>query len=277
MQNEHKPESFRMKIESEYRGPVQNYPAKDRIDIGFCLIDNLPRAEVVEWLKSRKNKNFEYIVTPNIDHVQRLYTMGDNEPLVQIYRNAGLSLCDSRILQKIVARTGHGKPQVITGSDLTAVLFSEFLMPHDKIIVIGGDEPVIGKLRSMYPRLQIHHKNPSMGFIHKPSEIDEIVEFCSQIRADYIFLAVGSPRQELVANKLGENLDKGVALCVGASLNFIVGNEKRAPGWVQRMCCEWLFRLLSNPAYLTKRYVNNAIHLPKIFIKIREKHVANKL
>lgn len=264
-----------MNIEKKYCEPVKYCPTKDRIDLGFCLIDNLAQAEVVDWIKSRKNKKFEYVVTPNVDHVQRLYTMDDEEPLVQVYRQAGLSLCDSRILEKVIAATGHRRPPVITGSGLTAVLFSESLTPQDRIIVIGGDDRLITTLRSMYPKLNVHHKNPSMGFINKPEEVNEIVVYCQKIDADYIFLAVGSPRQELLAKELSQKLTKGVALCIGASLNFIVGEEKRAPEWIQKMSCEWLFRMLSNPAYLAKRYMNNAIHLPRIVKKIREQYAEN--
>ena len=55
----------------------------------------------------------------------------------------------------------------------------------------------------------------------------------------------------------------GLALCVGASINFMTGIEKRAPPWMQKLGFEWLFRLLQNPRRMAKRYL---LHGPRIFL-----------
>jgi exopolysaccharide biosynthesis WecB/TagA/CpsF family protein len=53
----------------------------------------------------------------------------------------------------------------------------------------------------------------------------------------------------------------GVGLCVGASLEFLVGRIRRAPSWMQAARLEWLHRLLSEPRRLARRYL---IEGPKI-------------
>jgi hypothetical protein len=59
---------------------------------------------------------------------------------------------------------------------------------------------------------------------------------------------------------------RGLALCVGASLNFITGTEKRAPAWVQKLTLEWLYRLLQNPRRMAGRYL---VRGPRIFNYLR--------
>jgi UDP-N-acetyl-D-mannosaminuronic acid transferase (WecB/TagA/CpsF family) len=55
---------------------------------------------------------------------------------------------------------------------------------------------------------------------------------------------------------------RGLALCVGASINFLTGTERRAPKWVQYAGFEWLYRLLHDPARLARRYL---VRGPRIF------------
>ena len=255
-------ESIGGATESNNSPCCDNYP---RIDMGYCVIDDLNQQQVFDWLRETNTTgSYGYIVTPNIDHIQRLYLLDEQSELVAIYRNAALSLCDSRILKKVMTITGFGRPNVVTGSGLTAALFANFFTPRDRIGVIGGDKKLISRLRSLYPNFHIRHFNPPMGFIHRPAEVDEVVKFCNEMNFDYIFLAVGSPQQELVAARLKNSLSHGVAMCVGASLHFIVGEERRAPVWVQKISCEWLYRLLMNPRRLAKRYLMNSLHLARI-------------
>jgi exopolysaccharide biosynthesis WecB/TagA/CpsF family protein len=58
---------------------------------------------------------------------------------------------------------------------------------------------------------------------------------------------------------------RGLALCVGASLNFITGSERRAPQWMQQAGIEWLYRLLHNPRRLAGRYL---IRGPRFFAQL---------
>jgi UDP-N-acetyl-D-mannosaminuronic acid transferase (WecB/TagA/CpsF family) len=53
---------------------------------------------------------------------------------------------------------------------------------------------------------------------------------------------------------------------VGASLDFLTGNEKRAPEWIQQMSLEWLYRLAQNPRRLARRYL---VRGPRFFAHLR--------
>ena len=94
-----------------------------------------------------------------------------------------------------------------------------------------------------------------MGFIDDPAERQRAVRFVVEAGARFTFLAVGSPRQELIAHDVmttGEA--SGIGLCIGASIEFLTGTQQRAPAVLQRLHLEWLFRLLSDPR-LWRRYL----------------------
>jgi len=73
---------------------------------------------------------------------------------------------------------------------------------------------------------------------------------------DLVFLGFGVPKQEEFAIELLSELSHGVVFCVGAALDFQAGLVKRAPIAVQRLGAEWLYRLLSEPGRLAKRYLS---------------------
>jgi exopolysaccharide biosynthesis WecB/TagA/CpsF family protein len=80
--------------------------------------------------------------------------------------------------------------------------------------------------------------------------------------ARFVFLAVGSPQQEVLAAAIAATgRATGIGLCIGASLEFLAGGSRRAPRWMQRCGLEWLFRLCRDPRRLAHRYL---IHSPAV-------------
>jgi N-acetylglucosaminyldiphosphoundecaprenol N-acetyl-beta-D-mannosaminyltransferase len=77
------------------------------------------------------------------------------------------------------------------------------------------------------------------------------------------FLAVGSPQSEILSLRASQAGGcTGVALCIGASIDFLTGRQARAPRWMQRAGLEWAHRLFSEPRRLWRRYL---VEGPKIF------------
>ena len=56
---------------------------------------------------------------------------------------------------------------------------------------------------------------------------------------------------------------RGLGLCIGASINFLTGRERRAPALVQKAGFEWLYRLINDPGRLARRYL---VRGPRIFL-----------
>ena len=86
--------------------------------------------------------------------------------------------------------------------------------------------------------------------------MQEAVDFVLAHPARFVFLAVGSPRLEMLADAIrATGRAQGLGLCIGASLEFMAGVERRAPVWMQRAALEWLHRLSHHPLRLARRYL----------------------
>jgi N-acetylglucosaminyldiphosphoundecaprenol N-acetyl-beta-D-mannosaminyltransferase len=240
------------------RDPSRARPLKQK----FCEMPftGVGVRDVLRYLEIRTiNDPFTYIVTPNVDHVVRNWR--DKGDLVEIYEDAELSLCDSRIVSLIGRFSGVSLP-VVTGSDLTAILLEYTIDPQERITIIGGSEEVVAKLARRYGLQDIRHHNPPMGFIRDPAAVLEASLFVERNPSRFVFLAVGSPQQEILARSIKERgRAVGIGMCVGASLLFLTGDLQRAPVWMQRSKLEWLHRLAQEPKRMWRRYLYDA---PKI-------------
>lgn len=236
------------------------------INTSIVNLHNLTMHDSINKVKELSaTASLDIVVTPNIDHLARIVTEGETSQLKAIYNRASLCLCDSRILQKLLKRKNKQISEVVPGSTLTQLLFDENHMTDKKILIVGAVPSVFETLQDKYNHLNLYHINPTMGFINKPEEVERIIKFTEHVQPDYIFLAVGSPRQEILAEKLQQTLTKGVALCVGASILFLTGEEKRAPQWIQNMHLEWCYRMFQNPKVLVKRYLGNFLKLQRVY------------
>lgn len=208
---------------------------------------------------------FGFVVTPNADHLLRLR---EDAEFRQLYAAAAYVLLDSRLVANLLRRFRAQRFPVCTGSDLTAALFERVVRPDDRLILIGASTAQADALRQRYALRDLRHYNPPMGFIRDPAAVAETVDFVeTQSPARFLFLAVGSPQQEKLAEALlRRGRAMGLAFCVGASINFLTGGEKRAPAALQRIGAEWLYRLLQDPRRLWRRYVWNA---PRVLATLR--------
>lgn len=82
----------------------------------------------------------------------------------------------------------------------------------------------------------------------------EISDKISNRRFDYIWVGIGTPKQDFLAQELSSFYPGSFIVCVGAALDFLAGTKKEAPRILQEMGLEWLFRFLQEPRRLFKRY-----------------------
>ncbi|MET0251554.1 MAG: WecB/TagA/CpsF family glycosyltransferase [Novosphingobium sp.] len=228
------------------------------IDVAFT---NRAASSVIDTVASRPaDARFVYVVTPNVDHVVRLQR--SRSDLWPAYRGAWMTLCDSRIIARLARRDGYVLP-VVPGSDLTARLFEDVLQPNDRVAILGGRAETVARLAERYRLRNVQHYDPPMGFIHDEQAAAQAVRFVAEAHARYCFLAVGSPQQEIVAYRVARlGGATGIGFCVGASLDFLSGDQNRAPRLVQRMSLEWLYRLAMEPRRMWRRYLVDG---PEIF------------
>ena len=214
---------------------------------------------------------FTTVITPNVDHIVRLDQLGDT-PLGRRYHaaiaDADYCFCDSRVLAKL-AQLRRIKLHVVPGSDLTAAIFADHLSAGENVAIVGGDADTIADLAAAYPQIKVSQHIPPMGMVHNPTAMDAAARFICGSQARFIFIAVGNPQGELLAHRARElGAKRGVALSIGASIDFLTGRRLRAPAVVRKIGFEWAFRLATEPKRLWRRYLVDG---PRIFAIVMRK------
>ena len=197
---------------------------------------------------------WRYVVTPNAAHLARL---GRGDPaLPSIYANAAFCLLDSRVIAAVARLVGLRPPPVVAGSDLVEHLFRHEITAATPICIIGCDSIAIAELRRRFTFGRLSHLDPSRGFWRDAAEMQRIVAFIAASGADYTFLVVGSPQQEILAARVAQaGSARGVGICAGAAIDFLVGTQRRAPRLLQRLALEWAYRFCLEPRRLARRYM----------------------
>ncbi|WP_240048283.1 WecB/TagA/CpsF family glycosyltransferase [Crenalkalicoccus roseus] len=231
--------------------PLGRVPARPLLGLDFA---GLGMEEVLRRLAARPaDAPFAYAVTPNADHLVRLSRQPALRPL---YEEAALRLLDSRVVARLARGLGLSPPPVVPGSDLTAALFREVIRPGDPLAILGAPPAAVARVADRFGLSRIAHHDPPMGFDADPAALEAALAFLEAHPARFVLLCVGSPRQERVAAALRRRgRASGFGLCVGASLLFLAGLERRAPVVLQRAGLEWAWRLAQDPARLARRYL----------------------
>ena len=224
------------------------------------------KSERLERIKEGVQQPYSYIVTPNVDH---LVLLKRSEGLRQAYAHARLRICDSRILAPMLHSLGVHVREVIPGSDLTIDLLNWANQNELRLVLIGASDTECNRLRLRYPRIQIAHHNPPMGFIDRPAEVEQCLDFIRTHPSELVFYAVGAPRQEILAAAVRSEERNGIGLCIGASIAFATGSVKRAPAWMQEARLEWLHRMCSEPRRLVKRYLQDFLFIVPAYYRER--------
>jgi exopolysaccharide biosynthesis WecB/TagA/CpsF family protein len=232
-------------------------------------IDDLDLAGFLKVAADFGVERYGYVVTPNVDHLIRCH---EDPSYHSVYRAATYVLLDSRFAAHLLRVVKGLRLPVCPGSDVFPALLEEIVDPSDRLVLIGGSAQQAETLASTYGLRDLRHHNPPMGFINDPVAVRKCLEFieaASPFR--FCFLAVGAPQQERIAHQLMERgRAAGLALCFGASLNFVTGAERRAPVWMRHIGSEWLYRLLQDPKRLGQRYL---IRGPRIFRHLRRARI----
>lgn len=224
---------------------------------------NVSFADTVEWVRQRVlSKRPAYIATANMDFLMQAWR---DPELQRILLEADLVVADGIPIVWLSRILGHPLKERVTGSDLVP-LFAELAAREGfSIFGLGGApgvaEKATAKLAERYPGLRI------AGCFSPPKadilEMDNpgILARIAAASPDILFVAFGSPKQEKWVNLHIRRWKVSVSIGIGGSLDFLAGAQKRAPRWVQRLAFEWLWRMLSDPRRLFRRYVANIAFL----------------
>ena len=214
--------------------------------------NNASLADIMKRLLARPSgARFGYVVTPNADHIDRLWRI---PRLRMVYRHAMICLLDSQLIGNCARFFGLPRPEVVTGAGLAETLLAR--LEGRRVAVIGMTPKDFGALARRYPKVIFQHHQPPMGLLKNTPAFYAARDFVRRSHCPFTFIALGSPVQELLAYAIAIKRDAvGIGLCIGAGLEFSAGITPRAPLWMRRRGLEWLHRLCHDPARLAGRYL----------------------
>ncbi|MBV9845313.1 MAG: WecB/TagA/CpsF family glycosyltransferase [Kutzneria sp.] len=212
--------------------------------------------EVLKLAAARSGQR-AVVVTPNGQHLDLLR----REPaLVTVYRRAELVLPDGWPVVLAMKWRGAKASGRVTGADLLPSLCRHAASSGLTVGLVGGKPDVAARaaqrLTARYPGLKVTlTHSPPMGFERDDEACRQMAALVAEAGVQLLFLGLGAPKQELFADLWLRSSGPGVTLCVGAAIDFVAGEQVRAPELWRRLGLEWLHRLLREPRRLSGRYM----------------------
>ena len=241
-----------------------------KINLGNFKVDALSQEEVLTQINIKLLKSVKpsILVTPNAGHLTNIF---NNSELSEIYSTAELSLIDGWPIAVAAKNASKLKITRVTGSDLLPELFTQLTKDIRVGIIGGNNESLIRQsLESRFPKLNIQIIDTSQWTtsVYDIRRLRELVQYNA---LSIVLLCLGHPKQELLAKEL-KNYDWAGSrpdwiMCVGATIDFLTGEQKRAPRFFQKIGLEWFFRLVTNPKKFIQRYLKAVIPSLKLIIK----------
>ena len=207
---------------------------------------------VIEWARTGESR---YVCVASVNNVMHAR---DDAVYRDIMNAADLVTPDGMPLVWGLRSMGVGHATRVYGPTLTPKVCA--LAAHEGIPVAfyGGTPEVLERLHANllrdHPALNIVYSWPPP---FRPLTEEENQRVTADIKASgarIVFVGLGTPKQEQWMDRNRGTLD-AVMLGVGAAFDFIAGQKKQAPKWMQDHGLEWLFRLVTEPKRLWKRYL----------------------
>jgi N-acetylglucosaminyldiphosphoundecaprenol N-acetyl-beta-D-mannosaminyltransferase len=170
-----------------------------------------------------------------------------------------LSLPDGMPLAWLARRLGHRNARRIAGPDFVPAFCEATAQRHYRHYFYGSApgiaEQMGENLKKMAPGMEIAGAFSPPFRALSAEEDTYIVEMINRAKPDVLWVGLGCPKQEYWVVEHRHRLNVPVILAVGQAFDIHAGVLKRAPRWMREHGLEWLFRLLSEPRRLWRRYL----------------------
>lgn len=231
------------------------------------LVDTPSQTALLSDMADRLDRNAGFaIATLNLDHIVKLRRDGRFR---SAYAAQSHVVADGNPVVWLARASGRREVQLVPGSELITPVAALAARKNAPLALFGSTQPVLqaaaARLVADHPGLQVATCiAPPMGFDPESPAADDMLDQIAASGARIVLLALGAPKQEVLAARGFARHPQLGFLSIGAGLDFIAGTQVRAPVWVRRIAMEWLWRMLSNPRRLARRYLDCALVLPPL-------------
>jgi N-acetylglucosaminyldiphosphoundecaprenol N-acetyl-beta-D-mannosaminyltransferase len=179
------------------------------------------------------------------------YVLTDGQPLLPMARMLGIRI-----------------PERIDGIGLMHKLLALANEKRYRIYLLGARQEVLdtclARIRESYPNA--HIVGGRNGYFHQ-TDVPEVTAQINAAGPDILFIGIGSPIKEQLADQWKKQLHATVIQGVGGSFDVLAGLVPRAPLWMQRAGLEWLYRVLQEPRRMFWRYATTNAQCLWIFAR----------
>lgn len=179
--------------------------------------------------------------------------------------NRNIGYCDGIGAVMALKKRGYNDVIKIPGCELWLKIISMTYQQGKSFYLVGGKQEVIEqtieKLKVDFPGIQI--ANFRNGYIKTEEEKQALIEDIAAKKPDVVFVAMGSPKQELLMEEISQR-HPAIYQGLGGSFDVYTGNVKRAPKWWVDHNLEWAYRLVKEPSRIKRQ-----IHLVRFLALVK--------
>lgn len=160
----------------------------------------------------------------------------------------------------------------IAGWDLFTFEMGKLNEKGGKCFFMGSSEKVLALIKKRaaidYPNIEVITYSPPYKEEFSEEDNTAIIRAVNSADPDLLWIGMTAPKQEKWAYRHWDELDINCHCgTIGAVFDFYAGTVRRAPLWMQNAGLEWLYRLISNPKRLWKRYLIGNVRFVRLIIK----------
>lgn len=178
--------------------------------------------------------------------------------------NRNIGYCDGYGAVMALKRKGYKDVVKIPGCELWLKIISMTYKKGKTYYLVGSKQEVIeqtiSKLNNDFPGINI--VNFRNGYIKNNEEKEALINDIANKKPDIVFVAMGSPKQELLMEEMNRK-HPAIYQGLGGSFDVYTGNVKRAPEWWVNHNLEWAYRLIKEPIRIKRQ-----IHLFKFLFLV---------
>ena len=239
--------------------------SEDIVYLAGCKVDLITRKSLLDKIKislSTKKKPL-FISSANMQHLGIYGIDGSHSSFFDEieYENKFQSLCilDGSPLVKHAQKIKRKSYEKLSGSDLILPIIELCIKEKKKLGILGGPDSLgieFAKYAAVhFPKLLFESWHPTRELLESPDSSAVLAKKIKKSKIDFLCVSLPKPISESWIKSHGVQTGSKVLAAFGASINFLIGKQKRSPVVFQKLGIEWVWRLLSEPKRLFRRYI----------------------
>lgn len=202
------------------------------------------REELLDYVDQKKG----ILVAINAEKI--LHATSETRSII----NRNIGYCDGYGAVMALKQKGYKDVVKIPGCELWLDLIRAMYRNGKTFYLVGGKQEVIEqtvvKLNMEFPGIRIvNYRN---GYIKTDKEKADLIKDVAEMKPDVVFVAMGSPKQELLMEEMSA-VHSAIYQGLGGSFDVYTGNVKRAPKWWVEHNLEFAYRLIKQPSRIKRQ------------------------